>query len=136
MEASGRSPPNSQSIPPKSSSSLPMKSFFNSLYTITKPQKKLKATHNAFIWRWICFYPARPENTGESVYHQYETTNLRNTTVASKKVKDFTRRLLFCSNLYDTSGMIHGWRNLFQSGGAQMEIQKIIENFCGFDWQF
>ena len=33
MEASELSPLNSQSIPPKSSSSLPMKSFFNSLYT-------------------------------------------------------------------------------------------------------
>jgi len=29
-----------------------------------------------------------------------------NTMVTSKKVKDFTTRLLFCSNLYDASGMI------------------------------
>jgi len=47
VEASGLSPPNSQSIPPKSSSYLPMKSFFNSLYTITKASKKLKAIRNA-----------------------------------------------------------------------------------------
>jgi len=40
-----------------------MKSFFNSLYAITKPQKKLKAPPMLLIWRWICFYPARPENT-------------------------------------------------------------------------
>jgi len=84
-----------------------MKSFFNSLYTITKPQKKLKATHNAFIWRWICFYPARPENTDEN----QPITNLKprtfaSTSVTSKKVKDFTSTLLFCSNLYDASEMI------------------------------
>jgi len=55
VEASGMSPPNSQSIPPKPSSSLPMKSVFNYLYTITKPSKKLKATPNQ--WRaevWWC----------------------------------------------------------------------------------
>ena len=47
VEARGLRPLDSQSIPPKSSSSLPMKSFFNLLNTITKPQKKLKATPNA-----------------------------------------------------------------------------------------
>jgi len=57
------------------------------------------------IWRWIGFYSARPENTEEN----QPITNLKprtfsNTTVTSKKVKDFTRRLHFCSNLYDTSG--------------------------------
>jgi len=40
-------PPNSQLISPKSSSCLPMKSFFNSLYIITKAPKKLKAIRNA-----------------------------------------------------------------------------------------
>jgi len=59
------------------------------------------------IWRWIFFYPARRENTDEN----QSITNLKprtfaNATVTSKKVKDFTRRLLFCSNLYDASGMI------------------------------
>jgi len=59
------------------------------------------------IWRWICFYSARPEKTEEN----QPITNLKprafaNTTVTSKKVKDFTRRLLFCSNLYDVSGII------------------------------
>jgi len=41
------------------------------------------------IWRWICFYPARPENTEEN----QPITNLKpqtfaNTTVTGKKVKD------------------------------------------------
>jgi len=40
-------PPNSQSIPPKLSFSLPMKSFFNSWYIITKTPKKLKVIPNA-----------------------------------------------------------------------------------------
>jgi len=59
------------------------------------------------IWRWIRFYPARPENTEEN----QPITNLKqrtfaNTMVTSKKVRDFTRGFLFCSNLYDASGMI------------------------------
>jgi len=41
------------------------------------------------IWRWICFYPARPENTEEN----QPITNLKprtfaSTTITSKKVKD------------------------------------------------
>jgi len=41
------------------------------------------------IWRWICFYPARPENTEEN----QSITNLKprtfaNTTGTGKKVKD------------------------------------------------
>ena len=100
MEASGLSPPKSQSIPPKSSSSLPKKSFFNSLYTITKCQKKLKATPMLLIWRWICFYPARPENTEEN----QPITNLKpqtfaNTTVTGKKVKDSSEDY-FCPQIY------------------------------------
>jgi len=40
------------------------------------------------IWRWICFYPARPENTEEN----QPITNLKprafaNTTITSKKLK-------------------------------------------------
>jgi len=47
------------------------------------------------------------ENTEEN----QPITNLKpltsaNTTGTSEKVKVFTRRLLFCSNLYDVSGMI------------------------------
>jgi len=85
----GLSPPNPLSIPPKSSSSLPMKSFFNSLYTITKPQKKLKATPMLLILRWICLCRVRPENTEEN----QPITNLNprtfaNTTDTGKNVKD------------------------------------------------
>ena len=41
------------------------------------------------IWRWLCFYPARPENTEEN----QPITNLKprtfgNTNVTGKKVKD------------------------------------------------
>jgi len=72
-----------------------MKSFFNSLYTITKPQK-LKATPMLVIWRWICFYPARPENTEEN----QPITNLKprtfaNTTFTNNKVKDSPEGWLF-----------------------------------------
>jgi len=40
------------------------------------------------VWRWICFYPARPENTEEN----QPITNLKprtfaNTTVTGKKLK-------------------------------------------------
>jgi len=70
-------------------------------WTSSKPPPML------LIWRWVYFYPARPENTEEN----QPTTNLKprtfaNTTVTNKKVKVFTRRLLFCSKLYDVSGMI------------------------------
>jgi len=90
--------PNSQSIPPKLSSSLPMKSFFNSLHIILlrRPRRSSKPSPMLLIWRWICFSPARPESTEEN----QPITNLKprtfaNTKVISKKVKDFTRRLLF-----------------------------------------
>jgi len=84
-----------------------MKSFFNSLYTITKPQKKLKATPNAVDLAMDLLLSSQArKHTGESAYHQFKTTNLRQHQSHRKKVKDFTRRLLFCSNLYDASGMI------------------------------
>jgi len=35
----------------------------------------------------------------------------------------------------ETKQEAHGGRNIFQSGEAQMEIQKGIENFCGLNWQ-
>jgi len=30
---------------------------------------------------------------------------------------------------------IHGWRNLFQSGRAQVHVKKTIENYFGLNWQ-
>jgi len=58
--------------------------------------KEAQPSPMLLIWRWICFYPARSENTEEN----QPITNLKsrtfaNTKVTSKKVKDFTRRLLF-----------------------------------------
>jgi len=53
-----------------------MKSLFNSFYTITKPQKKLKAIPTA-VDLAMDLLLARPENRGESAYHQSKTTNLR-----------------------------------------------------------
>ena len=44
---------------------------------LRRPQRSSKPSAMLLIWRWICFYPARPENTGESAYHQLKTTNLR-----------------------------------------------------------
>jgi len=71
-------PPNWQSIPPKPSCSLSMKSFFNSLYVITKPQKKLKATHNAVDLAIDLLLSSQSrKHRGESNYHQFKTTNLR-----------------------------------------------------------
>ena len=50
------------------------------------------------------FYSARPENTDENQpIADLKPRTFSNTTVTSKKVKDFTRRLLFWSNVYDTS---------------------------------
>jgi len=47
------------------------------------------------IWRWICFYPARPENTEENQsITDLKPRTFANTKVTSKKVKDFTRRFL------------------------------------------
>jgi len=55
-----------------------MKSFFHSLYTITKPQKKLKATPNAvdLAMDLLLSIQAR-KYSGESAYHRFKTTNLR-----------------------------------------------------------
>ena len=33
------------------------------------------------------------------------------------------------------SHCIHGRRNLFQSGGAQVHVKQTIENVCGFNWK-
>ena len=91
VEASGLSPPNSQSIPPKSSSCLLMKSFFNSLYTIRSPRRSSKPSPMLLIWRWICFYPARPENTEEN----QPITNLKPRTFANTTVTSFAFLLKF-----------------------------------------
>jgi len=52
--------------------------FFNSLYTITKRQKKLKATTNAVdLAMDLLLSSLARKHRGESAYHQFKTTNLR-----------------------------------------------------------
>ena len=46
--------------------------------------------------------------------------------------------LSVCAALITIDGdscYFHGWRNLFQSGGAQLHMKKTIEKFCGLNWQ-
>ena len=63
-----------------------MKSFFNSLYTITKSPKKLKATPDA-VDPAICFYPTKPENADENQpIANLKPRTFANTTVTGKKV--------------------------------------------------
>jgi len=47
------------------------------MYTITKRRRSSKPPPMLLMWRWICYYPARPENAGESAYHQFKNRNLR-----------------------------------------------------------
>ena len=55
-----------------------MKSFFNSFYTTTKSQKKLKATPNAVdLTVDLLLSSQARKHRGESAYHQFKTTNLR-----------------------------------------------------------
>jgi len=79
-------------------------------------------------WRWICFYPTRPENTEENQPITYlKPRTFANTTVTSKKVKDLTRRLLFCSNIqYDTRGMIY--QPLSQAFFCRLQISLTMPN--------
>jgi len=55
-----------------------MKSFFNSLYTITKSPKKLKATPDAVDLAMDLLLSNQARKCRwESAYRQFETTNLR-----------------------------------------------------------
>jgi len=79
----------------KSSSCPPIKSFSNSLFSITKTQTNLNPPPMLLIWRWI-FYPARPECEGNN----HPITNLKprisaNTTVTSKTFKGFQQKIAF-----------------------------------------
>jgi len=66
-------PPNSQSIPPKSTSSLPVKSFlFQFVVYYYEAPEQAENHPTLLIWRWICCYLPRPENR-ESSYHQFKT---------------------------------------------------------------
>jgi len=84
-----------------------MKSFFNSRYIITKAPKKLKAIPNAVDLAMDLLLPSQGiKHRGESAYYHLKPRTFANTKVTSKKIKDFTRRLLLAQILYDTSGMI------------------------------
>jgi len=55
-----------------------MKSIFNSLYTLTKSQKKLKAIPNAVdLAMDLRLSSQARKHRKESVYHQFKTTNFR-----------------------------------------------------------
>jgi len=55
-----------------------MKSFCNSLYNITKLQKKLKAIRNAVDLEMDLLLSSQAiKHRGESTYHPFKTTNLR-----------------------------------------------------------
>jgi len=55
-----------------------MKLFCNSLYNITKPQKKLKATPNAVDLAMDLLLSSQArKHRGDSAYHQFKTTHLR-----------------------------------------------------------
>ena len=63
-----------------------MKPFFNSLYAITKPQKKLKTIPNPVDLAIDLLLSSQAiKHRGESAYHQSKTTNFANTTVTSKE---------------------------------------------------
>jgi len=73
-----------------------MKSFFNSLYTTYEvPDEAQSPPPMLLIWRWICFYPARPENTENQPITNSKPRTFANTTVTSKKVKDSPEEYFF-----------------------------------------
>jgi len=78
------------------------------MHCITKAPKKLKAIRNALdlAMDLLLSSQARKKTEENQPITNLKPRTFANTTVTSTKVKDFTRRLLFCSNLYDTSGMI------------------------------
>jgi len=84
-----------------------MKSFFNSLYTITKPQKKLKATLNAVDLAMDLLLSSQArKHRGESAYNQFNHEPSPTPWSPVKKLKISQKDCFFCSNLYDASGMI------------------------------
>jgi len=55
-----------------------MKSFFNSLYTITNPKRKLKASPNDDDLAMDLHLSSQAKKRrGKSAYHQFETTKRR-----------------------------------------------------------
>jgi len=140
-------PPNSQSILPKPSSCLPMKSFFNSLCTITKAPKKLKAIRNAVDLAMDLLLSSQARKHRRSAYHQFKNTNLRQNyghqnvafllkfiwckrnDLTTNKLSIFCRlqMLLTMPNL-----SFHGQRELSTGLKLQQKVQKriAISNCC------
>jgi len=56
---------------------FPWSHFSIQCILLRKPGRSSKPSAMLFFWRGICFYPAKPESTGESAHHQFKTTNLR-----------------------------------------------------------
>jgi len=63
-------------------------------------------------------------------------------TSVSKRFKQIETKITVGSDFSWTGFLINvmhghhrGWRNLFQSGGAQVHVKKIIQNFCPLNWQ-
>jgi len=65
-----------------------MKSFFNSLYTITKCQKKLKATPNAVDLAMDLLLSSQARTQENQPITNLTPRTFANTTVTGKKVKD------------------------------------------------
>jgi len=58
------------------------------------------------IWRWICFYPARPENTEENqpiTNVNHEPSPTPRSPVEKSKIH---QKIAFFAQIYDASGMI------------------------------
>ena len=84
-----------------------MMSFFNSLYTITKAPKKLKAIRNAvdLVMDLLLSSEARKHRRSAFITN-LKTRTFAKTMVTSKKLRILPEVKIFCSNLYDASGMI------------------------------
>ena len=92
MEESGLSSPNSQSTPPKSS---PWSRFSTHCILLQNPRRSSKPPPMLLIWRRICFYLARPENTDENQpITKLKPRAFANTTVTCKKVS-FHEKITF-----------------------------------------
>jgi len=84
-----------------------MMSFFNSLYTITKAPKKLKAIRNAvdLVMDLLLSSEARKQRRSAFITN-LKTRTFAKTMVTSKKLRILPEVKIVCSNLYDASGMI------------------------------
>ena len=86
-------------IPLKSSSTVRMKSFFNSVYATKKTPNKLKATPKAVVLTMKLLLSSQARRHRCEKHRPKTNSKPRisaNNTVMREKVKLYTRRLLFC----------------------------------------